>query len=372
MPIELQFFGSTCVIDSSPGMVCAICRSTGRAFLFRKGETDVGICEPCSGLAGWAWRQLAGEVSPGFNEEAASHVSRVYVLIARRKMVLKMDAPPGIPEAERKIPAPAEVDSSYEFLLSEQPDGSLDLPSAAVSHLSPVAAAMRALADVELISWDPLLEPLYTAYSPRGRLVEVVLARGWGERPSHAGEAMHWRPWPLSSHTGAMAGFWRSLEPVWRLRLYKHCSVGEPGELCVLLRKAAREFIELQEAVRRDPSADTTFMYALQACMSADEIAIARMIQSAAKRAADEKALAVRPPASPGSRKPHDKAKAGKRSDWPELAIAPSSTARETMEGTDPGEPGMEGDDSGDDPGAGDASEEDPTFARPPRSPQKE
>jgi hypothetical protein len=160
-----------------------------------------------------------------------------------------------------------------------------------------------------------------------------------------------------------MAGFWRSLESVWRLRLYKHCSVGEPGELCVLLRKAAREFIELQEAVRLEPSTDTTFMYALQACMSADEIVIARMIQSAAKRAADEKALVVRQPAFPGSRKPHGKvkAKADKKSDWPELAIAP-----EAMEGQS-GLEGADGDEADDI-----SEEEDSTFVRPPRSPQKE
>ena len=370
MSIELQILGSTYVIGSSPSMSCVICRTAERAFLFRQGETEVGICEPCSGLAGWAWRQLTGEVSPGFNKETANLVSRVYVLIARRKMIMKMDAPPDISEAERRIPAPAEIDSSYEFLLLEQPNGSLDLPSALVSNLSPVAAAMRALSDVELISWEPLLEPLYTAYSPRGRLVAVMLARGWGESPGHATAARQWRPWPLSSHTGDMSGFWRSLEPVWRLRLYKHCSVGEPGELCVLLRKAAREFIELQEAVQHDPSTDTTFRYALQACMSADEIVIARMIQSAAKRALDEKALVVRQPVFSGNRKSHSqsKTKAGKKSDWPELVITP-----ETAQGADSDQSGMEEVDSGnDETDAGDVSEEDSAFARPPRSPQKE
>ena len=367
MPIELHSLGSTCVIDSSPGMACAICRATGRAFLFRRGETDVGICEPCSGLAGWAWRQLAGEVAPGFNEEAADRISRAYVLIARRKMIPRVDAPSDLPESERKIPAPAEADSSYEFLLSEQPDGSLDLPSAVVSSQFPVIAAMRALSDMELVSWEPLLEPLYTAYSPRGRLVAVVLARGWGENLGHAAVARQWRPWPLSAHTGAMAGFWRSLETVWRLRLYKHCSVGEPQELCVPLRKAAREFIELQEAVRLEPSTDTTFMYALQACMSSDEIVIARMMQSAAKRAADEKALAVRQPASSGSRKPHGRVKAkAEKSDWPELAITPETQ----MEGADFGQSGMEGADGAE---ADDAPEEEESaFVRPPRSPQKE
>jgi len=374
MSIELQTLGFTYVIDSSPGMSCAICRATGRAFLFRKGETDVGICEPCSGLAGWAWRQLAGEVPPGFAEEAAALVSRVYVLIARRKKVPKADALPDAPEADRIIAAPAEIASSYEFLFVDHPDGSMDLPFApclgaqtsrarearvgvvgVAGPQSPkeamsdkiISASMRALVDIGLSSWKPLLEPLYTAYSPRGRLVGVILARGWAALPTASPvlqaetykTASHWRQWPLSAHTGLMAGFWRTMESVWALRLYKHCVMGEPEEMCVHVREAARRYIELQAEIRTCMTCppdlvDTSMLLSLRAGMSPDEIVIERMIRAEVDKPKNEKALvSTRSLQKPPKPKPE---KIKKVDDWPELAIAPSTSS--TSQDDEPGD----------------------------------
>ena len=338
MTFERSLPGFTYAIDSPPGMSCIVCHGIERAFLFRKGEGQVGICENCSSLAQWAWRQLAGEVAPGSPEEPV--ISRVYALACRRRRVPKADAPLDAPEEKRMVLAPAEINSSYEFLLVGQPDGSLDLPSVAGLGIpssgdlgkSLVGAATRALSDVALSSWDAALEPMYLAYTPRGHLVSIVLVRAWGEgapvsgHPGSGGRC--WKPWPVAAHVGAMAGFWRSLETVWSLRLHKHCVAGEPEDICVQVRRAGREYIALQAAARDDRQADASMLLALQAGMSADEIAVARMLHLAAGRGRDEKALAALPPSKSHlrvPRKPVARPKPAPEPEpddmWPEMAV---------------------------------------------------
>ena len=106
MTFERSLPGFTYAIGSPPGMACIVCHATGRAFLFRKGEDQAGICEACSGLARWAWRQVEGESVPGGPEDPV--ISRVYVLVCRRKRIPRADAPHGTPEDKRMMLAPAD------------------------------------------------------------------------------------------------------------------------------------------------------------------------------------------------------------------------------------------------------------------------
>lgn len=308
------------VIDRRNGMSCLLCRATDRSLLFRKDEpTEAGwpsrgICEPCSHQLGWAWRQLAGEVPPGFSEEDLRRVSTACVLISRRREIPKLDASPE--DGEQIIKAPAELNSSYEFLLAPNPDGTCSVPSlsmeshpetCACEHCGPhrgeaTRPVLSLLSSLNLRTCPALLEPLYTAYSPRGRLVGVTLARGWSEilnplrgTVQSPQSALVWRPWPLSEHTGDMAGFWRTMETIWALRLYKHCAVEDAGDLCVHLREAAWRYIELQAAVRSRQPVDASMLSVYRAAMSVDEVAIDRLIQLAENRVRDERSLAVIP-----------------------------------------------------------------------------
>jgi hypothetical protein len=374
MIFERSLPGFAYAIGSPPGMSCIVCHVTGQSFLFRKGEEHAGICENCSGLAQWAWRQLAGEVAPGSPGEPA--ISRVYVLICRRKKVPRADALPDSPEDKHWVPAPAEINSSYEFLLVSQPDGSLDLPSVAGLSLPSSGdlgkglanAAMNALSDVAMSSWMTMLEPLYTAYTPRGHLVAVVLARAWSDSASSPMPGRCWKPWPVAVHVGAMSGFWRSLETVWALRLHKHCVAGEPEDICVQMRRAGREYIYLQATARDDRQADASMMLALQAGMSADEIVVARMLHLAAGRRRDEEALAALPASKPPRKaftkikpakavkpEPESKPESGPEDEWPDLALpgdgdeSGEEAAHDLLDGeqedesTEPGEPDDEG-----------------------------
>ena len=360
---ESSSLGFAYVIDCLSGMSCMLCHGTGKTLLFRKGERDVGICESCSNLTHWAWRQLAGEIPPGFSE-TENQIARTYVLIARRRQVLREDA--DLVDIERTIAAPAEINTSWEFMFLDQLDGSLDLPSVRFrSNL------LRGLADLGFSSWEVLMEPLYSSYTPRGHFVQVVLARGWAETGSVPLMGCRcWRPWPISAHVGAMAGFWRAMETIWPLRLYKHCTENLTSEMCVRMREAAQRYVELQSAVQEGRTADATMLLSLQASMSVDELAIARMLQAAAEKARDGNTLAVqqgslkrRSPTKPRS------VKAGKGNLRTETVASPTFEKVSEAENEIPDEeaPELEEDEMSEGLNKSDNEPEDPTFVRPRR-----
>lgn len=379
------------VIDRREGMICLICHAGDRSLLFQKDEPSVGICEPCAYYSGWAWRQLSGEVPPGFPEEDLRKVSTICVLIARRREVPKLDATPE--DSEQVIKAPAELNSSYEFLLSPNSDGTCSVPSLSMEshpetctceHCGPhrgeaAKPALSLLSSLNLRTWPALLEPLYTAYSPRGRLVGVTLIRGWAEivgPPANQGRsALVWRSWPLSEHTGSMAGFWRTMETVWALRLHKHCVAEDAGDLCVHLREAACRYIELQVAVRTHQPMDASMLSVYRAAMSADEVAIDRLIQLAESRAKDERSLAVIPSDETSLIRRPSSRKSGKpdlEEAWDERVHAGVRTEPETDDGLQPDgeEDSPDSDDAGGEPQDSDPeddSADDPSFVRPRR-----
>ena len=372
-------------IDRRPGMSCLICHATDRALFLCKDDLFInqpfGICEPCSLAAHWAWRQLSGEIPPGFPGEDLRRVSTVFALIARRKEVPRLDAGPG--DEDQVVHAPAELNSSWEFLLDADDDGTFAPPSISLDRQPDLRdlprSALAALSASGLVSWPALVEPLFTGYSPRGRLVSVVLIRGWAFSQRPDSDKMSWRSWPLSAHTGPMAGFWRAMETVWALRLHKHCVVDDGGELCVQLREAACRYIELQIALRSRKSSDSSMSAIYRSSMSADELAADRLIQLAEERAGAGRSLATipreagtgRPASIPSMRRGSSVAP------WDDPSEEPGQGDQEDDSATDeqPDDGGMEdgsgelGDpeqgQDGDDPG--DSGPEDPSFVRPRR-----
>jgi hypothetical protein len=351
-----------------------ICRASDRSLLFRKDEPAVGICEPCTLAAHWAWRQRAGEIPPGVPEEDLKKVSTVFALIVRRKEIPKLDAGPG--DDEQVIRAPAELNSSWEFLLVDNGDGTFVPPAISLDQQPDLRdlprSALLALSGAGLVSWPALAEPLFTGYSPRGRLVSVVLIRGWADLPaSHAPfvrPKMAWRSWPLSAHTGPMAGFWKALESVWSLRLHKHCVVEDSGELCLQLREAACRYIELQISLRSKKTSDSSMAGIYRASLSVDELKVERLIQLAEERAGAGRSLAVipketgRPSSVPSLRRGSSIAP------WDDPADGSGQGDPDEDEGTGDDEVSDdETDDSGDLDDSGDPEQEDSTFVRPRR-----
>jgi hypothetical protein len=364
-------------IDRPEGMSCLICHATDRSLLSRRGDTAVGICEPCALAVQWAWRRQSGEIPSGATDDDLRKVSVVYVLVVRRKEVRRLDASED--DEDKVVPSPAELNSSWEFLLVPEADGTCRPPSVTVDQETDLRdqprAAMVALSAVGLSSWPALAEPLFTAFTPRGRLAGVVLVRGWAERPMAGTERprLAWRSWPLSAHTGPMAGFWRTLETVWGLRLHKHCVVEGSGELCVRMREAACRYIELQSALGSGVTTDSSMSAVYRAGMDVDELAVERMLRIADERQRNVRALAVIPSGGTGNRRyPGTEGPPGTGSGEEDG----SSWATVAADGDDQSveDVGGYGEGDGDDGGTGDSGDgpdpeedDDPSFVRPRR-----
>jgi hypothetical protein len=270
--------------------------------LFKRGSR-VALCESCSHLAYLAWRRFSGEALPDL-PESFRRISTVAVVVARRRLVRKLDAPAGAPEGEQLTKAPREFSSSYEFLLERLPGGLFHFPAAACTG-DVTKAALDALASVDVSSWPALLEKLYVGYTPRGRLVSVVLATGWSGEPE--AQSCDWRPWPPSRHAGAMSGFYQGVEAAWPLRTHKHSHQQEREELSVRMREVACKYVELQAALRADSAADASMLAVYRSAMTEDELVVAKLVRKAAEEAREAELLAARPvPVAPVSKKADD------------------------------------------------------------------
>lgn len=281
------------VISQDEQAKCSLCGRCG-PLLFRNGG-HVAICEPCVHLAYLAWRHLQGEALPDL-PEFARRVSTVAVLVARRRLVRRLDVSPG--ESGGVGKAPSVLSSSYEFLLERHPGGVFLPPTAICSGGDVPKTALDALASVGASSWPALLETLYVGYTPRGRLMSVVLTTGWSGGPE-VERACEWRPWPLSSHAGSMDGFYQGVEAAWPLRTHKHSNQQEREELSVRMREAARKYVELQAALRAGDTTDSSMLAAYRSAMDDDEVAVAKLVRQAAEKKKEAELLAAHPAPAP-------------------------------------------------------------------------
>ena len=284
-----QIQGFEYVIGRPGEGVCCICGSRSDSVL----RTDLasladysGICERCSILVSYLWRSFNGDVPVGFTASDVK-VGVVKVLIARRRTTMQLDSIPPKP-----IKMPLESNQSYEFLLVQD-----DLLSEPVTHQSELETAQSALESVGLRSWPAALEPLYDAYTPRGKLSRVYLARAWGPLDgTQRSEHLAWAPWPLSEHTGLLAGFYRAMETVWELRLNKHAKEQTAVDLSVEMRKAACTYVDLQLELASGRTTDNTLAPLLLAGMSEEEQLAARAIyRIEQKQLAGKQQLVIRP-----------------------------------------------------------------------------
>jgi hypothetical protein len=169
------------------------------------------------------------------------------------------------------------------------------------------------------------------------------------------------------------------METVWALRLHKHCVVEDSGELCVQLREAACRYIELQIALRSRKSSDSSMSAIYRSSMSADELAVDRLIQLAEERAGARREISVIPREMETSRSSFAPVprRGSSIAPWDDPSEEPGQGDREDDSATDEqsDDGGMEdgsrdsGDleqgQDGDDPG--DSGPEDPSFVRPRR-----
>lgn len=268
---------------SLSGIACAFCgvRSRTVVLVTNPDGTQVGACEACSAHLYWTWRGLDPDVDPSPPSDRPTVPTCVRVLVTKLASVEGGRADPGHP-------------ASYEILMVEQPDGDLDLPAAEiVGSESAAAASARALADLGLGAWTVLVESLYTAISPRGRLVEVTLALAYTEylpaleiEPPASPPKHDFKPWPPWDKSESMSSLYLALRDVMPLRIAKHLA-GDPRTSTVTtqLRRGAVEYVKMQHDLRAAKSGkgrkdvDTSVAEMLYKGMSDDERMVVQKIK---------------------------------------------------------------------------------------------
>jgi len=236
----------------------------------------VGVCESCAVHVTWTWRTNSGEAQPVFDDKSIKQVSRVKVVLATRQRTdlggVKLD--------------PALV-SSYDFAMVPH-EGAIDLPGDDLADGEPeVKAVERALEKLKAFTWPAFIEPLYKAYTPRGKLVSVVFVSAWGMSSGEL-DRSHWRAWPPEQWVvPGMKGFYAGFENSWALRLFKYRSATQPtDEISVYVREGAVRYIRLQQQLRSGKRPDDLSMIEyLRQSMSDDERRVEAKLRELAKSA---------------------------------------------------------------------------------------
>ena len=229
-------------------------------------EPRFGICEACAVNAHWTWRTLTGDAAP---TDDTSRVTKVKVVVSRLGK-----------QSAGEI-NPADHSESYEIVMA--PLGSYhDLPTAELhSGEEEEEAAQRALLSVGLTTWPLFLEPLHTAYSPRGSLVRIYLATAYAdiERPPGTPAAYQWRKWPPWEHARGLYGLYVGLLEIWTLRIeLLRTATPSMEQITTHVRKGAAEYIRMQMLLRQDPDTDVSMATYLRQSMSDDEKIVCKRV----------------------------------------------------------------------------------------------
>ena len=267
--------------------VCSFCKRDGLPTLLVGGVGGVSVCEPCSMLLAWIWRDHEGfAVSGGAYPK---DVKFVLVLIVRER------------ENDFRIP--------FDVLEVERKDesGAFGLPGGKVEPgETPAEAAVRELAEeVGIEIWPSSLEVLYTGYSPRAALGTVFLCRGYNGEPEEGvgpeGTEVSWKPWPPGDHAKHLAGFYTGVALAFDQRWRAHRQVSAKTPLSLRLGEPAVAYLERRMAqlagnVRPD---DGRMLDSFKAVMSQDESDIVEVILTTEERKRNTAASAVTRVAQP-------------------------------------------------------------------------
>ncbi len=264
-----------------PSVKCVYCLKSDTPVMVRGGQ-NFGVCETCAVIAHYLWRKVQGEVPPEYPESAKTEVSKVYVLIPKLGKTNVSFASDG---SEVHSPADPLLPSSYEFVMRVNEEGSLDLPGVTVQPGESLRmAAERALGLLKVLTWPipSFVEPLYTAYTPRGRLAAVMLVTAWRLVDADAlVDGLDWRKWPLSTKPTSMGGFYKALETIWAMRLKQHHQQRSmhTEKISVRVFGSGSKYIELQQGLRlKKPDIDTSLSEIMKRLMSEDEKVVEKLI----------------------------------------------------------------------------------------------
>ena len=308
--------GRACDPHGPEGRVCDSHGPEGRVEDPHGPEATVtGICEACVLHAHWVWRTSPGEAPPAISEDAVRKVARVKVVLARRRPMMPQvpGSQAGAAESsgsqaqksatiesvtlgsvtpEQDARADPSLVSSYDFVMVAQEEGDVDFPGCDLADgMSEAEAVKKALEKISVCTWPSFVEPLYKAYTPRGRLVSVVLVTAWAMIRGDFKKS-YWREWPSQQWVvPGMKGFYAGFENAWALRLHKRQSATQSTEeISVFVHEAAARYIDLQQQLRSgERPQDLPMLEYLRKSMTEDERKIDARLRKLAETAMDLK-----------------------------------------------------------------------------------
>lgn len=282
----MSYGGFQLIVDGT----CILCHATAVPVLAgAKGDdvSNVGICEPCSRLADWRFRDVSAPELAGVPFPTTPGAA--LVLIVRDRFV------DGHPDTL----CPRDV------LMVERTDepGKFGLPGGKLERgESPREAAVRELGEeTSVLTWGTALEDLYSGFSARGKLVDTFLCRAWsGEVAQVPGEgSVEWKPWPPSNHVGVLRGYYRGLEISWEARLRLRKEIGNEPPLCQHLGKSGLTYVV--EGLSQG-GGDRAFMGGLHYVMTEEEKQASKFVL--------REVTAPKPPEAEQAKEPSDDAAA--------------------------------------------------------------
>ena len=238
--------------------MCALCGhdEESRPILLSDGYQDsvtkvrLGICEPCSYLASWRWRESSDNVAtPPFPQEP----SVVLVMVVRERKVTSLSTMPtrdsdGGVEREVTMLDPVAPYDVVMVTRKEEP-WAFALPGGKVEPgEEPLMAAVRELhEETNLSTWPSALEVLHDGFTARGKLARVYICRAYAGDPRtmETGVNAEWKVGPLMAHAGAYKGFYFGLDNAFKMKTQIQSLSGARVPLCTRFGKAGQSYVNV-------------------------------------------------------------------------------------------------------------------------------
>lgn len=212
---------------------------------------ELGVCEPCSYLASWRWRQMSDNaaIGPPFPTEPTV----VMVVVVRERKVTSLtkvashDSEEGV-DREVTMPDPVAPYDTVMVTRKEEP-WAFALPGGKVERgEDPTTTAVRELyEETNLHTWPSALEVLHDGFTARGKLARVYMCRAYAGdlKTKEEGVNAEWKAGSIVEHAGSYKGFYFGADNAFKMKTQIQTLSGARVPLCTRFGKAGKSYVDV-------------------------------------------------------------------------------------------------------------------------------